>query len=242
MITQLRSANSITVLTGAGISAESGIPTFRDSQTGLWAKYSPQELATPEAFEKDPQLVLDWYRWRRALVTKANPNPAHHALVELEKHSSGFTLITQNIDGLHRLAGSKNIVELHGNLNSMKCSNSQCSFTTPDWVEEDLPRCPRCKALLRPDVVWFGESLSQKALESALQASRACDIFLSIGTSGVIEPAASLPYEALRVGALLIEINPQPTPLSVYAKYSFSDPAGIILPQIVSATWGNPRN
>lgn len=239
LIGALQSAQAVTVLTGAGISAESGIPTFRDSQTGLWAMYDPHELATPEAFAQNPQLVLDWYRWRHDLVAKANPNPGHRAIAEMERHIPRFTLITQNVDGLHVLAGSKNIIELHGSLQRIRCSNQTCDYATSEWPVMGLPHCPKCDHLLRPDVIWFGEMMPQTALQQAINASRTCDIFLSIGTSGVVEPAASLPYESLRSGAVVVEINPQPTPLSVYAKYYFPQPAGLILPQIVAAAWGN---
>lgn len=239
LVETLRTAQAITVLTGAGISAESGIPTFRDSQTGLWARYDPHQLATPEAFTSTPQLVLDWYRWRHTLVEQSAPNPGHHALARMEQHVPRFTLVTQNVDGLHLQAGSKNLVELHGNIHRLRCASSACSYLTTDWPADSLPRCPRCGSLLRPDVVWFGEMLPANALQAAIKATR-CDVFFSIGTSGVVEPAASLPYEALRSGATVIEINPQPTPLSVYAKYYWPLPAGEILPEIVDTAW--PEN
>jgi NAD-dependent deacetylase len=243
----LHMAKTVTILTGAGISAESGIPTFRDSQTGLWEKYDPRELATPEAFIQNPGLVMDWYRWRRELVGKAEPNPGHFALAEMERRLPFFTLISQNIDGLHVRAGSKNIIELHGSLLRLRCSGvgftreprstSACDYTTQEWPDEQLIHCPRCDALLRPDVVWFGEELQASALKAALHASRQCDVFFSVGTSGAVEPAASLPYEALRVGAAVIEINPNPTPLSIHSQYLFEQPAGVVLPQIVKAVW-----
>lgn len=238
LITTLRSTQALTILTGAGISAESGIPTFRDSQTGLWAKYDPHELATPEAFAQNPALVMDWYRWRRLLVANARPNPGHYALVEMEKHFASFTLITQNVDGLHRQAGSQNITELHGSLDQLRCSSASCMFTTRIWSNSGLMYCPECKSLLRPDIVWFGENLPARNLELAWRASQECQVFFSIGTSGVVEPAASLPYEALRAGATMVEINPNPTPLSVYSHYYFAEPAGNLLPRIVKAVWG----
>jgi len=237
LVTFLRTAQSVTVLTGAGISAESGIPTFRDSQTGLWAKYHPQELATLQAFTQNPDLVLDWYRWRRGLVARAVPNSGHLALAVMEQCVPRFTLITQNVDGLHARAGTKNILELHGSLQRMRCSAANCKFSLPDWPEETTPRCPQCGALLRPDVVWFGEALDPHVLDLAVQASRSCQVFFSIGTSGVVEPAASLPYEALRAEATIIEINPQPTPLNIYAKYSFLYPAGQVLPILAATVW-----
>ena len=234
----LREAKTIAVLTGAGVSAESGIPTFRDAQTGLWAKYDPHELATPEAFRENPRLVIEWYRWRMGLVRQSQPNPAHHALARMEQHAPAFTLITQNVDGLHHQAGSSRVIELHGSIARLRCSNHNCNAAPVDWQDEDMPTCAQCGALLRPDVVWFGESLPQAALQHALAASRSCDIFFSVGTSGVVEPAASLPYEALRAGAVVVEINPILTPLSVHARFSFAQPAGAVLPGLVSAAWG----
>lgn len=249
-IQSLRLAKSITVLTGAGISAESGIPTFRDSQSGMWAKYDPHDLATPEAFARNPDLVMDWYRWRRDLTAGASPNAGHFALAEMEQRVPGFALITQNVDGLHRKAGSKNIIELHGNLRRLRCSGvfypskplvsstGKCDYLTEEWPETTTPICPQCGALLRPDVVWFGEALPEQALADARRVSSVCDVFFSIGTSGVVEPAASLPYEALRAGALMVEINPQPTPLNIFSQYEFRQPAGVVLPQILTSAWG----
>ena len=230
----LRSANRITVLTGAGISAESGIPTFRDAQTGLWAQYDPHQLATPEAFAENPKLVLDWYRWRRSLVNQSAPNPGHKALAALESRVPTLTLITQNVDGLHRIAGSQNVIELHGNIHRLRCSSGQ-DHGMFAWNEEEMQRCPACGSLLRPDIVWFGEALPVQGLQQALEASQNCDIFFSIGTSGVVEPAASLPYEALRSGVAVVEVNPIPTPLTVYARYHFAYPAGQALPQLFEA-------
>jgi NAD-dependent deacetylase len=235
LIASLRSAQVITVLTGAGISAESGIPTFRDSQTGLWAQYDPHELATPQAFENNPGLVLKWYRWRRSLVMQSAPNPGHMALVEMERRSQHFTLITQNVDGLHRFAGSQNVIELHGNINQLRCSQEGTLLET--WPEEAMPVCARCGSLLRPNVVWFGENLSPGALQAALDASLHCDVFLSIGTSGMVEPAASLAYEALRAKVTVVEINPIPTPLTVYVPYHIPHPAGLVMPALVKAVW-----
>jgi len=239
LIEKLRTANSVTILTGAGISSESGIPTFRDSQIGLWSKYDPNQLATPQAFRDNPHLVMDWYRWRRDLVSRARPNPGHFALVTLERKVRQFTLITQNVDGLHASAGSINRIELHGNLQLLLCSNPNCDLPAQGWPDEDqgLPGCPRCGSLLRPDVVWFGEMLPRAALEAAVQASQQCELFFSIGTSGIVEPAASLPYKALRAKAIVVEINPQPTPLTIYAQHYFTQPAGQILPALVEAAW-----
>jgi NAD-dependent deacetylase len=235
MVEVLRAARSVVILTGAGISAESGIPTFRDSQTGLWARYDPHELATPQAFERDPRLVMSWYRWRSGLVAQSQPNSGHSAIAEIERRVPEFTLITQNVDGLHIQAGSQKIIELHGNINRLRCT--ACSYSVTGWPEDPLPTCPKCGNLLRPDVVWFGEPLPANALRAALEASRRCDMFFSIGTSGVVEPAASLPYEALRAGATVVEVNPQPTPLSVYTKFYCPAPAGNFLSTLVKQTW-----
>jgi len=228
-----RSAERVVALTGAGISAESGVPTFRDAQTGLWAKYRPEELATPEAFLQNPRLVWDWYCWRRELTSKAQPNPGHHALAALQARFSTFTLVTQNVDGLHARAGSRDVLELHGNIATTLCFDE--GTTVSDFADDGRtpPRCPRCGALLRPGVVWFGESLPRTVLERAEQAAEACDVLLSIGTSSLVHPAAGLPLLAKRRGALLIEVNPQPTPLTPHADVVLSGPAGQLLPQLV---------
>ena len=190
----LRNARSVAVLTGSGISAESGVPTFRDAQTGLWARYDPMELATPEAFERDPRLVWEWYAWRRELVGNAALNPGHEALAELESRVPDFVLLTQNVDGLHRRAGSQNVVELHGSILHSRCS-VEGAFVEPREEDPEIPpSCPSCGAFLRPDVVWFGEALPAEALEEAFHAARECDLFFSIGTSSLVQPAASLAF------------------------------------------------
>ncbi len=235
LIEKIQSAGSVVVLTGSGVSAESGVPTFRDAQTGLWERYDPQELATPEAFERNPRLVWEWYSWRRELVGKAKPNPGHLALAELERMSGLFTLITQNVDGLHRAAGNENVIELHGNIRRSKCSEEGIVVEEPEESEDIPPRCPHCGASLRPDVVWFGEALPYEAFEAAVDAARNCDLFFSIGTSSLVYPAASLPYEALDSGAVLVEINPDETPLSARADFVLRGTAGEILPELVEA-------
>ena len=221
---RIRSATRIVALTGAGISAESGIPTFREAQTGLWAQYDPMELATPQAFQQNPKLVWEWYTWRRQLIADASPNAAHHALADLANRVPKFTLITQNVDGFHQLAGYPNPIELHGNITRSICFDHRHPVT--DWVEDgDIPpKCPQCGSLLRPDVVWFGENLPQDALAAAFTASESADVFFSIGTSSLVEPAASLPLIAHQAGAILIEINPAKTPISQLA-HSCDPPA-----------------
>jgi NAD-dependent deacetylase len=233
LIEALRSALAVVVLTGAGISAESGIPTFRDAQTGLWTKYSPEELASPQAFRRNPKLVWEWYAWRRELVAQAKPNPGHLALAELERCMPKFTLITQNVDGLHQRAGSHNIIELHGNLNRIKCFEEGDIVNSWPPGPEVPPRCPHCGGYLRPDVVWFGETLPPQALRAAFEAAQRCDLFCAIGTSGLVQPAASLPYEALRRGMTVVEINPDETPLTQSVTYALPGPAGQILPELL---------
>ncbi|MDQ3861326.1 MAG: NAD-dependent deacylase, partial [Actinomycetota bacterium] len=214
LVETLRSAYSVAVLTGSGISAESGVPTFRDAQTGLWARYDPMELATPGAFTRDSRLVWEWYAWRRKLVEGATPNPGHEALAELERRVPEFALMTQNVDGLHRRAGSQRVIELHGNIMLSKCSREGVVVESRTDDPEVPPTCSHCGALLRPDVVWFGEMLPQEAFEEALMAARNCDLFFAIGTSSLVQPAASLPFEALRGGVSVVEVNPDETPLT----------------------------
>ena len=237
LINRLRRARRVAVLTGAGISAESGVPTFREAQTGLWARYNPEELATPEAFQRNPRLVWEWYAWRQQRVRQAEPNAGHRALVEMERRVAEFTLITQNVDGLHRRAGSHQILELHGNLFRAKCfSEDRPVERWPDG-EEIPPRCPRCGGLLRPDVVWFGEMLPAAALRAAEHAAATAELFFSIGTSALVYPAADLPFATLNAGAAVVEINPQPTPLSPHVTFSLNGTAGQILPALVAAVW-----
>jgi NAD-dependent deacetylase len=221
----------VVVLTGAGISAESGVPTFRGHR-GLWRQHRPEELATPEAFARDPKLVWEWYDWRRGLIGACQPNPAHRTLVDMETRLPDFTLITQNVDGLHHLAGSQRVLELHGNIWRMRCTREgtkQVDQLTP--LTEIPPRCANCGALLRPDVVWFGESLPADVLEAAFAAAAACDLMLVIGTSAVVQPAATLPLIAKQNGAVLVEVNTELTPLSDYVDLSLRQPAAQALPQ-----------
>lgn len=232
LVASMGEAKSVAVLTGSGISAESGVPTFREAQTGLWARYDPRQLATPEAFARDPHLVWEWYEWRRGLVAAAEPNPGHTALAELARRVFDLTLTTQNVDGLHARAGNRGVIELHGNIMRSKCSEE--GVIVEGYEEgERPPRCSRCGAALRPDVVWFGEMLPPGALEEASEAARGCELFLSIGTSSLVYPAAGLPYEALEYGATVVEINPDETPLTRHADYALRGRAGEILPELV---------
>lgn len=238
LVEQMRRAHHIVALTGAGISAESGVPTFREAQTGLWAQYDPQQLATPQAFLRDPRLVWEWYQWRRELVGGVRPNPGHDALVEMERRAADFTLITQNVDSLHSLAGSQAVIELHGNLQRFKCYDQGHPVTSWEPVEEPPPHCPICGSLVRPDVVWFGESLPHGALTQALDRSRTADVFLTIGTSGIVHPAATMPLLAKEAGAILVEINPVETELSLFMDHILRGPSGVVLPELVAAVWG----
>jgi NAD-dependent protein deacetylases, SIR2 family len=235
LIQQLVKATHVAVLTGAGVSAESGVPTFRDAQTGLWAKYSPEELATPRAFRRNPRLVWEWYEWRRKLVANAKPNPAHLALAAMEKRFEQFHLITQNVDGLHQRAGSTAVIELHGNITRTKCFDEDTVVLNWPDTGDVPPKCPNCGGLLRPDVVWFEEAMPETEMNLATQASTNCDVFLSIGTSTVVYPAASLPFEALRSGAIVVEINPQSTSLTSHAHYVLQGKAGEMVPLLLAA-------
>jgi NAD-dependent deacetylase len=237
LISRLRAARHIAVLTGAGVSAESGIPTFRDAQTGLWAQYRPEDLATPEAFARNPGLVWDWYAWRGEIVRGAQPNPGHYALAEMQRRVSQFTLITQNVDGFHQLAGSTGVVELHGNIMRIRCSREDRVVEQLTATDETPPRCAYCGAYLRPDVVWFGEQLPPGALEAAEVAAHTSDVFFSIGTSGLVEPAASLARVALQNGAAVIEVNPTITSLTPRATFVLQGASGEVLPALIKAVW-----
>ncbi len=233
LIHTVKTAKHIVILTGAGVSKESGVPTFREAQTGLWARYDPQMLATAQAFQANPKLVWDWYAWRRSLVTSVNPNPAHEAIAKLEQLVPKLTLITQNVDGLHARAGSSSVIELHGNIMRIKCFEQH--HLVPEWKDdgEDVPQCPQCGSLLRPDVVWFGEGLPREAFETAVSATESCDLFLSIGTSSLVQPAASLPIMAIQNGTITVEINPTSTPITDYMTHVLAGPAGEILPEFI---------
>lgn len=225
---RIRAARSICVLTGAGISAESGIPTFR-GPGGLWRNFRPEELATAEAFSRDPKFVWEWYDWRRALISKAEPNPGHRALASLPN----ATIVTQNVDELHQRAGSCNVLEVHGSIWTLRCV--RCGRETHDDRVPlgELPPVCECGGLLRPGVVWFGEGLPMEVWDNAVKAVRACDVLLVVGTSAVVYPAASLAPLAKHAGAVVIEVNPDETPLSAAVDYSMRGRAGAVLPQLL---------
>lgn len=235
LITALQNANKTLVLTGAGMSAESGVPTFRDAQSGLWSKFRPEELATPEAFRKQPKLVWDWYDDRRKNIGKVNPHAGHDALVELEQYFESLLLVTQNVDGLHQQAGSRDVIELHGNIMLSVCSVTG-KLIENSWIESNPGRPPvsphHPRGLARPGVVWFGESLPADDMNRAMTAASHCDVCFSIGTSTLVQPAASLPLMALNSGACVIEINPAPTPLSELATFSLQATAAEALTAI----------
>ncbi len=231
--THLASAKNVTVLTGAGISADSGVPTFRGAE-GLWRNFRAEDLATPEAFERDPRLVWEWYNWRRELIATKQPNPAHVALVELEhRRPDTFLLITQNVDGLHRAAGSQCLSEIHGNIWKVRCTGCGIISDNLETPIPILPTCRLCQALLRPHIVWFGESLLEEDLRRCDQALRNCDLLLVIGTSGVVYPAAGFASVAKEVGALVIEINLDSTPQSDLVDLSLQGRAKDLVPLLL---------
>jgi NAD-dependent deacetylase len=249
IITALRCASRVVVLTGAGVSAESGIPTFRDKQIGLWENFDAAELATPYAFERDPALVWGWYEWRRATVLNAQPNPAHRAIAAMTNHVPQLTLITQNVDDLHERAGSRDVLHLHGELSRPYCENCHHPYAHPTEIPPQSsagerinpPRCVSCGANIRPGVVWFGENLPEQPWLAARGAARHCDLFLVCGTSSLVQPAASLTDMAIDAGATTIQVNPNPTDADGSVTFTLRGPAGTILPQLVADTWTAPR-
>ena len=242
----LRSTQHVVVFTGAGVSAESGIPTFRDALTGLWERFDPAELATADAFRRDPALVWGWYEWRRMRVLQAQPNPAHLAIVELARHVPQLTLVTQNVDDLHERAGSKDVIHLHGSLQQPRCF--ACSRVPADPLPAadepeggrrlEPPRCMHCGGRLRPGVVWFGENLPVAAINAAFRAAGECDLLLSVGTSGVVYPAAQVPQLASEAGATVVHINPQGEAVRGAREHLLALPAGQALPALIRDAFG----
>jgi NAD-dependent deacetylase len=242
----LAGARRLMVVTGAGMSHDSGVPTFRDATTGLWARYDPQELATETAFRRNPARVFGWYLWRWHLVHGVRPHVGYHALMRLESLYEDCLIATQNVDGLHRRSGSAEVVELHGSLDAFRCLDRGHPYGTEDiakleapTVEEvEPPRCPECDSPIRPGVVWFGEALPPDAVERAWSAVASCDALLVVGTAALVYPAADLPEIALRRGNPVVEINPDTTPLSPRATLFWPERAALALPALLEALTG----
>lgn len=243
---RLRNAERLVVLTGAGVSKESGVPTFRDALEGYWAEFDPQDLATPEAFLRNPKLVWDWYESRRGLLAAVLPNPGHYALAELEDIFPQVVVVTQNVDGLHRAAGSSDVIELHGDITQHRCfDNCQgnptlIDITSLDWDrEKGPPPCPHCGAFVRPNVVWFHETLPPGVLDRAVELAKAADAVIVVGTSGMVQPAASLPYYARWHGdAYLVDVNPERDEIAPICDLFLQGPSGEVLPRLVRALRG----
>lgn len=230
---RLAKASSIAVLTGAGISADSGVPTFR-GKDGLWRNFRAEDLATPEAFSKDPRLVWEWYDWRRGIIATKNPNAAHYALAEMEKRTASFHLITQNVDGLHGKAGSRNLIEIHGNIWKVRCTICGSISENHDVPIEILPWCFNCNGLLRPHIVWFGEPLDPEDIRQSMDVLGRCEVLLVIGTSGVVQPAASFVSMARRGGAYVVEVNLEETPNSYLVDEVLTGRASEVVPLLVN--------
>ena len=246
IIKVLRAAARVVVFTGAGVSAESGVPTFRDKQTGLWENFDAGELATPSAFQRDPPLVWGWYEWRRATVLAARPNAGHRAIAAIADHVPHFTLITQNVDDLHERAGSTGVLHLHGELSRPYCEACRRPYVLPEVIPElppggarvEPPRCESCGGKIRPGVVWFGERLPEIPWVAAREAANQCDVFLCCGTSALVQPAASLTHVAIDGGAVTVQVNPNPTDLDTSVTAAIRGTSGTVLPQLVAETWG----
>ncbi|MDA8349780.1 MAG: NAD-dependent deacylase [Pseudomonadota bacterium] len=244
----LRGARHVAILTGAGISADSGIPTFRDKLTGLWEQYDPSELATPAAFKHDGALVWGWYEWRRMMVLRAQPNAAHRAIATLSELVPQLALVTQNVDDLHERAGSPGVLHLHGELARPYCEACRNVYRLPEGIPDlpvggkriPPPQCVSCGGRVRPGVVWFGEGLPELTWHAAVTVSSVCDVFIIVGTSALVQPAASLVHKAAAAGALTIQVNPNTTGLEDAVSVSLRGPAGQILPALVQQAWCSP--
>lgn len=247
LIHALRAAQHVVVFTGAGISAESGIPTFRDALTGLWERFDVEALATPDAFKRDKELVWGWYEWRRAKVMLAQPNPGHMAIASLAKRVPKVSVITQNVDDLHERAGSQNIVHLHGSMLAPRCSVCSRLHCMPPGIPQEPqggrrlspPLCTLCGGDVRPGVVWFGEEMPQAELAKAFATAKDCDLLISVGTSGQVYPAAQIPDLAARSGADVIGVNLSERDLPGAAKWKLVGPSGEILPRLVQAAFAS---
>ncbi len=243
LLVALRQAKQVVVFTGAGVSAESGIPTFRDSLTGLWERFDAEDLATPDAFRKDPALVWGWYEWRRMKVLRALPNPAHLAIAALALLVPKLAVITQNVDDLHERAGSTDVLHLHGSLHRPRCATCGHAHHLPAAIPDEPeggrrlnpPVCDQCGGPVRPGVVWFGEDLPARELQLAQQQAQACDLFFTIGTSGLVYPAAHIPVLAKQAGAQVVQINSSTTPLDDMSTWSLHGAAGVVLPRLMAS-------
>ena len=240
----LSGVRRLAVLTGAGMSAESGVPTFRDAQTGLWSRFDPMQLASPEGFRADPPLVWRWYAWRRELVAAAQPNAGHRVLAQAAGWFDALRIVTQNVDGLHQRAGSRDVIEIHGNILRSRClSDCGVAYERPqDLPPGEPPRCPGCGSWLRPDVVWFGEMLDPAHLQAAEEAVTRADALLVVGTSGLVYPAAGLALQARRAGVRVIIVNPQPTEIDSVAELLVAGAAGVVLPPLLARQPGQPAS
>lgn len=236
----LARAQLVVVATGAGMSRESGIATFRDALSGLWARFDPEELATEDAFRRAPARVFGWYAWRRKVVRAAVPHAGYHAVVALERLLPEVVVVTQNVDGLHRRAGSRRVLELHGSLERFHCLAARHPYPAEAVAEPvvdgevEPPVCPRCGSPIRPGVVWFGEMLPEREVAAAWEAAARCGVMLVVGTSGLVHPAAALPRIARDAGAMVVEVNPEPSELSSLATVVCRGPAGVVLPALVA--------
>ena len=246
LVVALQQAKHVVVFTGAGVSAESGIPTFRDSLTGLWERFNAEDLATPAAFRKDKNLVWGWYEWRRMKVLQAQPNPAHIAIAALTQYVPKLSVVTQNVDDLHERAGSVDVLHLHGSLHNPYCKTCGKPYVFATGIPKEPeggrrlspPVCGKCGGSVRPGVVWFGEEMPVRELHRAFAHAKNCDLLFTIGTSGMVHPAAQIPLEALRVGAKVVQINPSKTALDDSCTWSLKGAAGDILPSLVQAAFG----
>jgi NAD-dependent deacetylase len=238
LLDAMASGGRVVFLTGSGVSAESGVPTFRDALTGLWARYRPEDLATPEAFARDPLTVWRWYQSRRQGVASVAPNPGHRAIARLQQMLGGSVLVTQNVDGLHQRAGSADPLEFHGNLFRDRCEDCGHRRAVRDLQLDTPPACPRCGGVMRPDVVWFGESIPADVLDASWRAAASSSVFFSIGTSGLVYPAAELADVAKWNGAGIVEINTESTPLTPRADWVLTGSAGVVLPALADQLGG----
>ena len=235
---RLSNASSVCVLTGAGVSADSGVPTFR-GKDGLWRNFRAEELATPEAFSRDPKLVWEWYNWRREIIATKSPNAAHLALAVMEKQSPSFTLITQNVDGLHSKAGSKNLIEIHGNIWKVRCTACGCISINEDVPIPILPHCRQCNGFLRPHIVWFGESFDPADITRSMDVLHRCNVLLVVGTSGIVQPAASFVSVAKSAGAYVIEVNIEAIPNSDLVDETLTGRASEVVPLLINQFEGS---